>query len=218
MSPSRPMTCAGRKAVLAWLAAAVLLLVSLLPAAAQQEAAVGHIVERSGAASIIRAGATLDAVPGTPVFVGDTVATGGDAQLGVLFEDRAMLTVGPRARVEIAQFYVRPADRLFRGVLSLLSGIVRVSLFARDDDKGFEVRTRTAVASVRSTEWIVELAGDSTAVLALEGRVTVDAVAGGTVVLGPGEGTDVAAGAAPLAPARWPAARFDDAVARTRLR
>ena len=154
--------------------------------------------------------------PDDPVFIADLIVTGADSRVSIALGDRAMLTVGPRAQAEVSQYYTRPEDGLFRGVLSLLAGIVRVTFLADDPDRAFEVRTRTAVASVRSTEWIVDLTVAGTGVLALDGRVTVLGVAGGEVVLAPGEGSDVAAGAPPRPPNRWGATRVRDVVERTR--
>ena len=71
------------------------------------------------------------------------------------------------------------------------------------------------MASVRSTEWLVESTAKGTGVLSVAGEVTVRSLAGGAVVLRPGEGTDVAPDAAPKAPAVWGAARRQAALART---
>ena len=66
------------------------------------------------------------------------------------------------------------------------------------------------MASVRSTEWLVESTAKGTGVLSLAGEVTVRGLAGGVVVLRPGEGTDVAPGAPPRPPAIWGEARRRD--------
>jgi hypothetical protein len=80
------------------------------------------------------------------------------------------------------------------------------------------VTTRTAVASVRSTQWIVDAGADSTGVFAIEGRVTVvDRQMRGGVILDPGYGTDVRAGEPPSQPKRWGQKRVDDVTARTSL-
>jgi hypothetical protein len=194
----------------------LLALVAAPPTVAQQDRAVGQVVERSGAVNVLRQGVARALAPGDAVLVADLVVTGAGSRVTIEFADRALLTVGPRTQVDISQYVVRPDEGLFRGVLSLISGIVRVAFFADDRDSALEVRTRTAVASVRSTEWIVDLTPAGTAVLAIDGQVAVRGLAGGEVVLGPGEGTDVAPGAAPTAPARWGAPRVQDVLGRTR--
>jgi hypothetical protein len=79
----------------------------------------------------------------------------------------------------------------------------------------FEVRTPQAIAAVRGTKWAVDAAATTTSVLVLGGQVTVRRRAGrDRVVLGPGEGVDVAAGAGPLTVKRWPEARVAALLAR----
>lgn len=216
MGTTQRTPCRAFARRLVGLVVAVLVTTTGVPAPAQQDAAVGQVVGRTGAVNVLRQGVAQPLAPGDPIHVADLVVTGADSRVSIAFADRALLTVGPRTQVDITQFFERSEDSLFRGVLSLIAGIVRVSFFAEDRDAAFEVQTRTAVASVRSTEWIVDLKPASTGVLALDGRITVRGRAGGEVVLAPGEGTDVAAGAAPSAPARWGAPRVQDVTNRTR--
>ena len=72
--------------------------------------------------------------------------------------------------------------------------------------------TRT-VASVRSTEWVVEATGAGTAVFSIEGPVAVLSPLG-SVTLATGDGTDVRLGAAPTQPVQWGQARVDRTLAR----
>ena len=67
---------------------------------------------------------------------------------------------------------------------------------------------------MRSTEWIVETDDTSTAVLAISGEVQVIGT-GGSVILAPGQGTDVSAGSAPTEPKEWGMERRSDAILRT---
>jgi ferric-dicitrate binding protein FerR (iron transport regulator) len=79
----------------------------------------------------------------------------------------------------------------------------------------FEVVTPQAIAAVRGTKWAVDAQATTTSVLVLGGQVTVRRHAGGNrVVLGPGEGVDVAAGTGPLAVKRWPRDRVAALLAR----
>jgi ferric-dicitrate binding protein FerR (iron transport regulator) len=79
----------------------------------------------------------------------------------------------------------------------------------------FEVITPQAIAAVRGTRWAVDAQGAMTSVLVLAGQVRVARRAGGgRVVLGPGDGVDVAAGVGPLTVKRWPEARINALLAR----
>jgi len=80
------------------------------------------------------------------------------------------------------------------------------------------VTTGTAIASVRSTDWVIEAKPDDTAVFVVDGRVqVVNRGQTGGVLLYPGFGTDVRPDSPPTTPKRWGQARVDSALARTRL-
>lgn len=79
---------------------------------------------------------------------------------------------------------------------------------------GFQIRTPHAIASVRGTEYAVDVVPGATAVFVREGRVSVTETSEpGGVTLGPGQGVDVAPGQ-PLVVRIWPAARRDALLAR----
>jgi ferric-dicitrate binding protein FerR (iron transport regulator) len=72
----------------------------------------------------------------------------------------------------------------------------------------FRVLTPQAIAAVRGTVWAVDVTERGTAVFTQRGRVEVRRASGPAVVLGPGEGVDVADEASsPLTVKRWGEAR-----------
>jgi hypothetical protein len=72
--------------------------------------------------------------------------------------------------------------------VSLLDGIV--GFIFKGTGGGVQVRTPSAVASVRSTEWAMRWSNGVSEVFTREGTVAVSAN-GGSVGLGPGDGVDV---------------------------
>ena len=97
----------------------------------------------------------------------------------------------------------------------LRAGAVLVNAPARTGGRGFQISTPQAVAAVRGTQWAVDVGSGKSAVFVVDGQVSVRrAAARRTVVLGPGEGVDVTADAAPLTVRRWPAARAAALLAR----
>jgi hypothetical protein len=128
------------------------------------------------------------------------------------FTDGSLLAVGENCDVALE----RQATSAERGFFSLVLGIVRMSLQAGSN--GQEIQTRTAIISVRSTDWIVEATKDSTAVFVVQGEVAVRSISTGqTVVLPAAFGTDVPAGAPPTPPKRWGDKRVQDVLARTQV-
>jgi hypothetical protein len=175
---------------------------------------VGEVVRQVGAVVAQRDGNTRALYIGAAVERGDTIVTYGDSKVAIRLADGGMLSLGNATEVEISE-YVANGQQGIRGVLSLVIGIVRTSLGGPWAD-GFEVRSRAAVASMRSTDWITEATPDKAAVFVVEGIVEVTGRAdAATVVLNAGDGTDVPVGGSPGAPKQWGQKRVDSVLART---
>lgn len=204
-------------ALLAFAVAIFVLVVLARVAHAQDDAAIGRIGRVVGEVTLVRGAQSLPATPGTAVHQDDAVATGPDGRAEIVYEDGSTVVLGSDTAVSIATFEA-PAAGPGQALLDLIDGILRVTLSAGREWQGFEVRSATAVASVRSTDWIVDADRAATAVFVVDGRVAVDSRAGlGGIVLAAGEGTDVRAGEAPKAPKAWGQKRVDDVLARTKL-
>jgi len=186
---------------------AALAILAIVPPALAAEA--GRVLRMVGKVEVVR---PLGATPlfiGSPLEMGDRIRTGDDARVQIELEGGALLTLGPDSELVVPEQAARNVS-----VVDLLLGIVRAAMPREGSVGGFLVRGRTAVASVRSTEWIVETDDDNTAVFAISGSVQVTGT-GGSVVLEPGQGTDVAARDAPTEPKEWGHERRSDAVFRT---
>lgn len=203
-----------------WRQTATLLLVCLIMvapnagASAQEQDAVGEVVRQVGVVTALRATTARPLRLGAPVFQGDRVITAEDAKVEIEFRDGSTLSVGSGTEVEVVDY--SPDGRQY-GRLELLIGIIRSSL-SELWGGGFEVQTRAAVASVRSTEWVTEAQEDRSSVFVISGEVEVTGTADGTrVLLGEGQGTDVEVGGTPSQPTQWGSSRVEDVLTRTRL-
>lgn len=186
------------------------------PVAAQQPAC--QVTRLVGAAILLRDGASLPLAPGTPLQEDDQVVTDDGARLGIACSDGSTLVIGERSNVSLSTFAAFTGERGGNVLLDLLEGILRLSLSPEVRWERFEVRTPTAIAAVRSTEWITEAAADNTAVFVIDGAVVVRSrTVEGQVLLEPGFGTDVPRGGAPTEPKRWGPARVESALSRTSL-
>jgi hypothetical protein len=191
-----------------------LVLLASLPAASAQP--VGKVVRQAGVVVAQRDGATRSLILGAAVAQGDRIVTYADSKVAIELADGGTLSVGSDTQVEISEF-VADGGQGIRGALTLVIGIVRTSLGGLWRD-GFEVRTRAAVASLRSTDWITEATADKAAVFVVDGVVAVTGRASAeTVVLTQGGGTDVPVGGTPSAPKQWGQPRVDAVLARTRV-
>jgi hypothetical protein len=187
-------------------------------ARAAEPRSVGTISRLVGSPMILRPGGRrIPAARGMMLHEGDRVATGSGGRLEITADDGTVIVVGEETTVMLTRF-VAPSDSgTGQGLLDLLEGILRLQL-PRSWNR-FEVITATAVASVRSTDWIVDAGKPgNTAVFVVQGRVEVENSARtSAVLLDPGFGTDVPAGGLSTMPKRWGQARVDAVMARTRI-
>jgi hypothetical protein len=198
-----------------------LIVAALAPAARAQmalvETRIGQVAAQRGSVTVLRGPGIVALAVGDPVYPGDIVRTGPEARLLIRCEDGLQIAIGGGTDVAIHSYLADRATGSLQAALGLLRGIMRLIGGRSLPRQTIEVDTRTALASVRSTEWLVDVTERGTGVLAITGEVVVQALAGGTVVLQPGEGTDVAPGQPPRPPNPWGAARRTDAIARTTL-
>lgn len=186
----------------------------VLPVSARG-AAIGRVERAAGSLLAVRGTSMVRLAVGDEVFVDDILRTDAAGKALIVCGGGLEITIGPATELALRRFAIDGSGRL-AAVFGLLRGIARL-LGELIPGGAIDVDTRTAVASVRATEWIIESTEKGTAALALAGSIGVRALAGGTVELQPGEGTDVAPGAAPKQPARWGEARRREAIARTTL-
>jgi len=165
-------------------------------AALQGEAA----IERAGQRQAVAVGAVLTAE--------DRLLSFREARVEIRCNDGVRINIGADTRLELATL-VGPPQTSRSVVMRLLEGIVRVALPAVRSWRRFEVQTPTAVASVRSTDWTVQVAKDgATAVFVVEGQVLAADRAGSQgAFLQVGEGIDFRADGSMAAPVVWGEAR-----------
>ena len=83
----------------------------------------------NGDVVIERAGNIVKAEEGTPVYSKDTVKTGADGSVGIVFKDNSRISLGPNSRLELKNFVFKPSkgqfsmvNKLTKGTASLVSG------------------------------------------------------------------------------------------------
>lgn len=154
--------------------------------------------------------------PSMPLRQSDQLITGLGGRMEVRCPDGSSLVVGERSTVRLSIFITD--NRPHNAVVEVLEGIVRALLPSGHTWERFDVVTKTAVASVRSTVWIVDVKPDSTGVFVEDGNVLVSSRANqAQVYLPAGFGVDVGPQAAPMEIKAWGATRVSDVQTRTRL-
>jgi hypothetical protein len=169
-----------------------------------------------GEATIQRGTASQPVRPAMSLHQGDQLVTAAGSRVEMRCPDGSSLIIGERSSVRLSIFITN--SRRQNAVVEVLEGIVRALLPSGHAWERFDIVTRTAVASVRSTEWIVDVKPDTTGVFVRSGGVLVSSrVNQAQVFLQPGYGVDVGTQAAVLEVRLWGQARINDALTRTNL-
>lgn len=192
----------------------VILLVAFWTGAAAAAEPVAHVATVVGEAVVAPPGAApaRKLAVGAPLRQGDSVSTGRQSRLKIVFEDGSVLQLGAETTLTVTLF---AGPRESRSVLlDAPRGVLRALVEALSPGSRFEIRANTAVASVRGTDFMMEMKEGAAAVVVLQGAVVV-AGPGAFVALQPGEGTDVPLGSPPRPVVRWGQARVDRLLAAT---
>ena len=122
---------------------------------------IATVQKASGMAAIVRQGQTISATIGLKIWENDTLRTGPDGFIGVIFSDETLLSLGPESALVIDRFVFAPREgkfsivlRMIRGTAAYLSGLV--SKLA-PDSAHFE--TPTASIGIRGTRFVVRVEG-----------------------------------------------------------
>ncbi len=183
-------------------AAALLALGPLSAAAAEERSCTVEAIDGPEALGW-HAGEWSPLAAGQAVAFEAKVSTGPATRVKISCQDGIVVTVGTGTEVNLAT--LAASDRTV--ILQLIEGIV--GLVAPAGFAAFDVRTPLAIASVRSTEWLVEHdRADGSAVFVRDGEVVVRARAGGWFTLDTGEGITIAPDGSPGAVKTWGDARI----------
>lgn len=132
------------------------------PFALAQTAPAGVVQTLRGDARIERAGQSLQAEVGMPVMAQDRIVTQPLASIGITLADNTRIALGGRSNMVLEQYQFNAANnegslamRVLRGSLGTVTGLI-----GRRPGNTIEVRTKTATAGVRGTEFLVEVPDD----------------------------------------------------------
>jgi hypothetical protein len=197
-----------------WLPICIGTLLALMqPAQAQERTC--EVAEVAGEASLAQSGGRIDVEVGTDLGARDILTTGPAGRVEVACSDGTRVTVGPDTQIGLGSLVGEQAEDTSIG-MSLHRGIARFLAPVRTWGT-FNVFGPVAVASVRSTEWIMETPKSGTNVFVLQGAVDVLSKRGDNVRLSPTFGIDVAPDGTMAEPKKWGAKRVADVLARLGL-
>jgi hypothetical protein len=129
--------------------------------AANVSSIVATIGKTNGAASIVRQGRSLEAVIGLEILEGDTLRTGPDGSVGVIFRDDTVLSLGPESVLVVDEFVFAPRQGKFSIVLRMLKGTAGYlsGLISKLAPESAHFETPTASIGIRGTRFVVRVDG-----------------------------------------------------------
>ena len=124
-------------------------------------ATIATVQKVSGMAAIVRQGQAMSATVGLEIWENDTLRTGPDGSIGVIFSDDTLLSLGPESTLFIDKFLFAPREgkysivlRMVKGTAAYLSGLISK---LSPDSAHFE--TPTASIGIRGTKFVVRVEG-----------------------------------------------------------
>lgn len=140
---------------------------------------------------------------GSKILPGETVTSGPDSRAKIVMSDRNVINISPGTTLKIEKYENNPKTGEKNVLINLQEGKARTNVEQKyDGEKSkFQIRTPTAVAGVRGTQFLVSFDPGSqlTQVVTLRGAVSfasLDAPAGAqAVMVRKGESTSMAPGA-----------------------
>jgi hypothetical protein len=189
------------------------LVLAAQPAMAQQRTC--EVAEVAGEAALTHDGSRNPAQVGADLEASDVLQTGSSGRIDVACSDGTRVTLGPDTEINLGSLVGEQDDNASIG-MSLHRGIARFLAPVRTWGT-FNVFGPVAVASVRSTEWIMETPKLGTNVFVLDGVVAVQSKRGDHVELSPTYGVDVAADGSMGEAKKWGAKRVADVLTRLGL-
>ncbi|MBP1698168.1 MAG: putative exported protein [Deltaproteobacteria bacterium] len=115
----------------------------------------------SGMATVLRQGQTLSVKIDLEIYQNDTLRTGPDGSLGVIFRDDTLLSMGPNSVLVIDEFVFAPKQGKFSIVIRMLKGTAAYlsGLISKLAPESAHFKTPTASIGIRGTKFVARVEG-----------------------------------------------------------
>lgn len=179
-------------------------------AQAQQKknGAIGFVIATTGSVTITsKVAGARPASLRLSVNPNDVIKTGPKSSTKILFDDNTILNVGEDTQFEITEYVYDPRRAKRSTIFKMAQGTLKavVAAFYSSTNSRFEIRTPTAVAAARGTEYVVwtfvQAGQVFTGIAVTTGTVTLTNAAGQSVTVAAGQYSVTSATTAPSAPA-----------------
>lgn len=140
----------------------LLIVVFLATVVNASDESAGSLRKTKGEVLIERSGNIVKAEDGIPVYANDTVRTGSDGSVGIIFKDNSRISLGANSRLDLKKFVFKPAqeqysmvNKLTKGTASFVSGKM-----TKLSPESVVLETPTSTIGVRGTTYNVKVSED----------------------------------------------------------
>ena len=135
------------------------LLLQTAPVVLAQTSFIGICKSVSGEVVLVSSGTAVTVLANMKFTQGDTIRTGDNSSVGLVFLDDTLVSLGPNSEMEIQSFLFNPVEqelsfvtRLLRGTFSFISGQI-----AKLAPQEVHLKTPDATLGVRGTHFLVKI-------------------------------------------------------------
>lgn len=129
---------------------------------ADPSSSVATVQKVGGMATVVRQGRTLSTKIGLEIYQNDTLRTGPDGSIGVVFNDDTLLSLGPESILVIDEFVFAPRQGKFSIGIRMLKGTVAYfsGLISKLAPESAHFQTPTSSIGIRGTKFVARVEGE----------------------------------------------------------
>lgn len=123
---------------------------------------VATVKKINGSATIVRQGQPIPATNGLEIWENDTLRTGSNGSMGIVFNDDTFLSLGPGSVMTIDEFVFNPKQGKFSIVIRMLKGTAAYlsGLISKLSPESAHFNTPRASIGIRGTKFVAKVEGD----------------------------------------------------------
>jgi hypothetical protein len=96
---------------------------------------------------------------GDKIFVKDFIKTTENSNIGLIFEDNTLISIGSNSEFSVDEYLFEPADKKVKFGSNLLKGTMAciTGLIPKINPNAMEIKTKSASIGIRGTYFVVEV-------------------------------------------------------------
>jgi hypothetical protein len=123
---------------------------------------IGVVNEVKGKAFVVRDGEQHAPEKGFKLKINDTLKTGPDAAIGVIFNDETVLSIGANSELAVNEYVFKPDQSRFSFVVKMIRGTAAYmsGLIAKISPESARFITPSASIGIRGTKMVIQVESD----------------------------------------------------------